>query len=111
MRTTIRKALRWPIGASRTADHALFREGESLPGCRTAMVDQAVDITRQVATASSTGRRTPTLGLAADTTRHVETGSSTSLRTVMGSLATDSSTGRRTATIGLAADTDRKSVV
>src|ERR1019366_9136837 len=84
MRTTIRKALRWPIGASRTADHALFREGESLPGCRTAMVDQAVD-----------------------TMRHVETDSSTSLRTVMAGLATDSSTGRRTATIGLAADTTR----
>src|ERR1017187_6926630 len=58
MRTTIRKALRWPIGASRTADHALFREGESLPGCRTAMVDQAVDTMRPVATDSYTGHRT-----------------------------------------------------
>src|ERR1039457_6714924 len=89
MRTTIRKAPRWPIGASRTADHALFREGESLPGCRTAMVDQAVDITRHVATDSSTGHRTPTVGVAADTTRHVETCSSTSLRTVMADRAVD----------------------
>jgi hypothetical protein len=102
MRTTIRKALRWPIGASRTADHALFREGESLPGCRTAMVDQAVDTMRHVETDSSTGHRTE---YSADMTRHVETGSSTSLRTVMAGLATASSTGRRTATIGLAADT------
>src|ERR1019366_2477911 len=98
MRTTIRKAHRWPIGASRTADHALFRDGESLPGCRTAMVDQAVDTTWQVVTDSSTrlrtvmtglaadsstGRRTPTVGLAADTTRHVATDSSTGHRTAM----------------------------
>src|ERR1019366_717192 len=83
MRTTSRKAPRWPIGASRTADHALFREGESLPGCRTAMVDQAVDITRHVATDSSNGHRKPTVGLAADTTRHVEADSSTGHRTAM----------------------------
>src|ERR1017187_6702191 len=83
MRTTIRKALRWPIGASRTADHALFREGESLPGCRTAMVDQAVDTMRNVATDSSTGHRTPMVGLAADTTRHREADSSTGHRTAM----------------------------
>src|ERR1019366_1056415 len=83
MRTIIRRALRWPIGASRTADHALFREGESLPGCRTAMVDQAVDTMRHVETDSSTSRRTAMTGLAADTTRHVETDSSTGHRTAM----------------------------
>src|ERR1019366_7731661 len=101
MRTTIRKAHRWPIGASRTVDHAPLREGERLPGCRIAMAAQAVDTTRHLATGSSTGLPTAMAALAANTTRHLATGSSTGLRTPMvalaavttGHLATGSSTG------------------
>src|ERR1019366_332992 len=112
MRTTIRKAHRWPIGASRTVDHAPLREGERLPGCRMAMVDRAVDTTPQVAMDSSTGRRT---GCSADITWHVETDSFPSLRTAMvdravdtiPQVAMDSSTDRRTAMVGHRADTTR----
>src|ERR1019366_1000160 len=79
MRTTIRKAHRWPIGASRTVDHAPLREGERLPGCRIAMVAQAANTTGHLATGSSTGLRTPMVALAAVTTGHLATGSSTGL--------------------------------
>src|ERR1039458_8270925 len=92
MRTTIRKALRWTIGAPRTVDHAPLREGERLPGYRIAMAAQAEDTTRHLAMGSSTSLRTVMAARAVATTRQLETGSST---------------GRRTAMVGHRADTTR----